>query len=117
MASTLLAGTLVGFILTCADNLRVSRTTEQAATAILLAETEMEKVKAAWAHNYSIDPTAWSSVLGQGYLIARSVTNIGSGTRKRITLQVGYDQDGDNGLDTNEIILVLTTAYAQRDAS
>ncbi|MCG8696466.1 MAG: hypothetical protein MI922_00315 [Bacteroidales bacterium] len=110
-ATVLLSGTIIGFITIMSENLSVSREAELRIHASLLAEGEVERIKAAFYDDFSTDVSGWSSDLGQDYRVSRSVTTVNS-YLKEIEVEVGYDTDGDNSLDSEEVLVTLTTQYA-----
>ena len=114
LASVLiLAGTIVPFMLYAADNLSISLETERRVKSILLAEVEMEKIKNVLRKSFETDFTAWSNTLEGDYLADRTATDVSS-TLKIVEVSVGYDSDADGLLETGEIMITLTTQYAQR---
>lgn len=110
-AALLLAGTLVGFLLIMGDNLKVSRETELRFASQLLAEGEVERIKAALHADYSTDVSAWSTDLGNGYQATRTVSTV-STYLKEITVETGYDTSGNSSLDSEEVLVTLRTQYA-----
>ena len=111
-AVLLLSGTIVGFITYAADSIRYAVDAEHAVKSTLLAEQELEKIKNTFRHAYDTDVTAWSTALGNGYLISRSVTTLGA-LLKRISVSVGHDKDEDSVLDSDEIQITVTTQNAK----
>ncbi len=109
----LLAGTIVPFIQYAADNLAMSMEIERRVKSNLLAEVEMEKIKNVLRKSFETDFTAWSSSLGDNYLASRKSTDVSS-TLKIIGVSVGYDTDKNGSLGTDEIMVTLTTQYAER---
>jgi len=114
LASVLiLAGTIVPLITFTADSLATSLEIERKVKSTLLAEGEMEKIKNVLRKSFETDFTAWSSSLGDNYLASRTSTDVSS-TLKIIGVSVGYDTDKNGSLGTDEIIITLTTQYAER---
>jgi Tfp pilus assembly protein PilV len=114
LASVLiLAGTIVPFIQYAADNLAMSMEIERRVKSNLLAEVEMEKIKNVLRKSFETDFTAWSSNLGNNYLASRTSTDVSS-TLKIMGVSVGYDADKNGSLGTDEIMVTLTTQYAER---
>ncbi len=114
LASVLiLAGTIVPFIQYAADNLAMSMEIERRVKSTLLAEGEMEKIKNVLRKSFETDFTAWSSNLGNNYLASRTSTDASS-TLKIIGVSVGYDADKNGLLGIDEIMVTLTTQYAER---
>jgi prepilin-type N-terminal cleavage/methylation domain-containing protein len=114
LASVLiLAGVITPFMLYAADNLAMSMETERRVKSTLLAEGEMEKIKNVLRKSFETDFTAWSSSLGDNYLVTRTSMDV-SLTLKIIGVSVGYDADKNGSLGTDEIMITLTTQYAKR---
>ena len=114
LASVLiLAATIVPFIRYAADNLAMSLEIERRVKSNLLAEVEMEKIKNVLRKSFETDFTAWSPNLGNNYFADRTSTDASS-TLKIIGVSVGYDADGNGSLETDEIMITLTTQYAKR---
>ena len=109
----LLAGTIVPFIMYAADNLAMSLEIERRVKSTLLAEVEMEKIKNVLRKSFGTDFTTWASSLGDNYLASRTSTDVSS-TLKIIGVSVGYDADQNGSLGTDEIMVTLTTQYAER---
>ncbi len=115
LASTLiLAGTIVPIILYAADSLATSMEIERRVKSVLLAEGEMEKVKNVLRKSFDTDFTAWPSSLGNNYLASRTSTDVNQ-TLKIIEVSVGYDANGNGMLGADEIMVTLTTQYAERN--
>jgi hypothetical protein len=110
----LLAGTIVPFIQYAADNLVMSLKIERMVKSDLLAEVEMEKIKNVLRMSFDTDYTAWSSDLGDNYLAQRTSTDV-SVMLKDIGVFVGYDEDMNGSLETEEIIVTFRTQYADRN--
>ena len=114
MASVLLlSGTIVPFIKYSADNFVISMEIERKVKSSLLAEVEMEKIKAVLYSSFGTDFTVWSSSLGNNYFASRTSTDVSS-TLKIVGVSVGYDTDKDGSLGADEITITLTTQYAER---
>ena len=73
----------------------------------------MEKIKNVLRKSFETDFTAWSSSLEDNYLASRTSTDVSS-TLKIIGVSVGYDTDKNGSLGTDEIMVTLTTQYAER---
>jgi len=114
LASVLiLAGTIVPLITFTADSLATSLEIERKVKSTLLAEGEMEKIKNVLRKSFETDFTAWSSSLGDNFLVTRTSMDVSS-TLKIIGVSVGYDADKNGSLGTDEIMVTLTTQYAKR---
>jgi len=114
LASVLiLAGTIVPLITFAADSLATSLEIERKVKSTLLAKSEVEKIKNVLRKSFDTDFTAWSPNLGDNYLASRTSTDVSS-TLKIIGVSVGYDDDKNSSLGADEIIITLTTQYAER---
>ncbi|MCH7556604.1 MAG: prepilin-type N-terminal cleavage/methylation domain-containing protein [Planctomycetes bacterium] len=105
---------IVPFITFAANNFTVGMEIERKTRSNLLAEAEMEKIKNTLSKSFETDFTAWSSDLGNSYLVTRTSTDV-SETLKRIGVSVGYDDDKNGSLGTDEIMIDLVTQYAKRN--
>lgn len=114
LASVLLiTGTVVPLITFSADSLSTSMEVERRVKSVLLAEAEMEKIKNVLRNSFDTDFTAWSTDLGNNYFASRTSTDVSS-TLKKIEVSVGYDVNKDSSLSSSEIMVTLTTQYADR---
>jgi hypothetical protein len=75
-----------------------------------LAQTRMENVLAAATVNFNQDFKRNNENLGDGYLATTQQT--ASGLTKTVTVQVGRDTDKDSVLESNEVLVTLTTLVA-----
>ena len=115
LASVLiLGGTIVTIIMYAADALVTSKEIEQRTKSTLLAESEMEKIKNVLRKSFETDFTAWPSNLGNNYLADRTATDVSS-TLKIVEVSVGYDNNNDNSLGTDEIAATMTTKIVKRN--
>jgi len=81
--------------------------------SLILAQTKLDEIRARSIYNYSGTFTESSTSLDGPYLC--SVVDTGGGSNLRtITVSVGYDQDGDSNLDSDEIEITLATLVARR---
>ena len=114
LASVLLiTGAVVPLITFSADGLSTSIEIERKVKSMLLAEAEMEKIKNVLRKSFDTDFTAWSGDLGSDYLADRTSSDVSS-TLKVIGVSVGYDVNKNGSLDSSEIMVTLTTQYAER---
>jgi Tfp pilus assembly protein PilV len=109
----ILTGVITPFILYAADNLTMSLEIERRVKSTLLAEGEIEKIKNILRKSFETDFTSWPSSLGDSYLASRTSTDVSS-TLKIIGVSVGYDADKNGSLGTDEIMVTVTTQYANR---
>jgi Tfp pilus assembly protein PilV len=86
---------------------------ERKTKSLLLAQAKLDDIKARTIYSYSSSYDQSDAVLETSYLC--NVTDTGSGSDIRtMTVSVGFDTDGDNGLDAEEIEVTLTTYIANR---
>ena len=109
----LITGAVVPLITFSADGLSTSIEIERKVKSMLLAEAEMEKIKNVLRKSFDTDFTAWSGDLGSDYLADRTSSDVSS-TLKVIGVSVGYDVNKNGSLDSSEIMVTLTTQYAER---
>jgi hypothetical protein len=115
LASVLiLTGTIVPLITFSADGLTTNLAIERKVKSTLLAEGEIENIKNVLRKSFETDFAAWPSSLGDYYLAIRTSTDVSS-TLKIIGVSVGYDNDKNGSLGTDEIVITLTTQYAKRN--
>ena len=107
---------IVPFITFAANNLTVGMDIERKTRSNLLAEAEIEKIKNTLSKSFETDFTAWSSDLGDSYLVSRTSTDVSdTDTLKIIGVSVGYDDDKNGSLSADEIMTTLVTQYAKRN--
>ena len=86
---------------------------ERKTKSLLLAQAKLDDIKARTIYGYSSSYDQTDTVLETSYLC--NVDDTGSGSDIRtMTVSVGYDTDGDSGLDAEEIEVTLTTYIANR---
>ena len=112
----ILAGAIVGVILCSADGLAASKNVERKVKSILLAESEMERIKGSLAQDFNQTYNNNDIDLGEYYLYKSSVKNIaGRPELKKIEVSVGYDINSNVKLGNNEIMFTLITQVAERE--
>jgi hypothetical protein len=114
VSGLILAGTTVVLITYEADALAMSMKIERTVKSVLLAESEMEKIKNTLYKSFGTDFTVWPSSLGGNYFAVRSSTSV-SLTLKIIGVSVGYDTNKNGSLETGEYIITYKTQYAKRN--
>lgn len=114
VSGLILAGTTVVLITYEADALAMSMKIERMVKSVLLAESEMEKMKNTLRKSFETDLTTWPSSLGGNYFAVRSSTSVSS-TLKIIGVSVGYDTNKNGSLESGEIIITYKTQYAKRN--
>ena len=86
---------------------------ERKTKSLLLAQAKLDDIKARTIYGYSESYDESDIVLETSYLCNVDDTGFGSDIRT-MTVSVGYDTDGDSGLDAEEIEVTLTTYIANR---
>lgn len=105
---------IVPFITFSANNFTVGVDIERKTRSSLLAEAEIEKIKNTLSKSFETVFTAWPTDLGDSFLVTRTSTDV-SDTLKRIGVSVGYDDNKNGSLGTDEIMTELVTQYAKRN--
>jgi len=86
---------------------------ERKTKSLVLAQAKLDDIKARSIYTYNTSYSLSNGVLETSYLC--NVTDTGSGSdRRTMTVDVGYDVDGDSTLDAGEIKVTLTTYIANR---
>ena len=112
VASSLLIIAIVP-ILKALTSAHVSTTIiEQRTRSLALAQAKLDEIKARSVYNYSDHFQENSALEG---LYRCKVTDSGTGSDIRtIEVSVGYNDDGNESLDSKEILVTLTTLLANR---
>ena len=89
---------------------------EHKSRSLILAQAKLDDIKARSIYHYSSSYAATNLLLDVNsphYLC--NVSDSGSGSDLRtITVSVGFDVNGDNGLGSDEILVTLSTKLAKR---
>jgi len=86
---------------------------ERRSRSLTLAETKLEDIKARSIYNYGTDFNDPSSSIEGAHLCKVTDTAVSSNLRT-ILLSVGYDQNGNSTLESNEVEVTLKTLLAKR---
>jgi Tfp pilus assembly protein PilV len=81
--------------------------------SLILAQARLDEIKARSVYHYSDTFTQANVSVDGSYLCNVDDIAISANLRK-ITVSVGYDHDGNNTLDPNEIEVTLATCFAKR---
>ena len=112
----ILAGAIVGIIICSADGLAASRNIERNVKSVLLAESEMERIKGSLAQDFDQFLGSLQSDLGENLLANTSVLSVpGRPELKRINVSVGYNTNGNPVLEPVEIMCTLATQVAEQE--
>jgi hypothetical protein len=113
LAAALLAACAVPILSATSRAPRIGDQIKARTTSALLAQTRMENVLAAATVNFDQNFARASENLGDGYLATtQQVWSPFNPLTKTVTVQVGKDLDGDAVLETNEVLVTLTTLVA-----
>jgi hypothetical protein len=86
---------------------------ERRTVSLIFAEGKLDEIKARSIYHYDDSFDESDSSVGGSYL-CDVVDSAVSADLRQITVSVGYDLDGDSGLDAAEIEVTLTTLIARR---
>ena len=84
--------------------------------SLILAQARLDEIKARSVYHYSDTFTQANVSVDGTYLCNVDDSSISANLRK-ITVSVGYDHDGNNILDSDEIEVTLVTCIAKRQDS
>lgn len=112
VASTLLAVSLVPLLRALAIAQTTSRVVERRSWSLMLAQSQLDRIRAQSIHDYDHNFNAASTALGDGYLC--SVSDDQNPTLRKITVSVGLDANGNHSLSSSEIEVRLCTYLAKR---
>ena len=113
LAAALLAACAVPILSATSRAPRIGDQVKARTKAALLAQTRMENVLAAATVNFNQDFTRASENLGDGYLATtQQVWSPWTPLTKTVTVQVGRDTDKDSVIESNEVLVTLTTMVA-----
>ena len=112
VASTLLLVSIIPLlkVLTAAHGM--DRIIERKSWSLLLAQRELERLRTRSLYHYEESYAAASMPLGDGFLC--TVTDDRGPSLRTITIEVGFDQNGDSTLGAGEVGVNLSTALARR---
>jgi Tfp pilus assembly protein PilV len=115
MASVLLVVAMVPILNSLTNANMMSSEIERKTQALILAQGELESIRASSVYSFGSAGsfTANDVVLSGSYLCNVTDTLL-STDLKQITVSVGYDDNGDGVLSSNEVLVTLTTCIANR---
>jgi prepilin-type N-terminal cleavage/methylation domain-containing protein len=113
VASTLLAIAIVPILKALTTAHLNTAIIERRTRSLVLAEAKLDEIKARSIYHYGDTFAEADSSLDGSYLGSVEDVSAGSNLRK-ITVSVGYDLNGNNNLETNEIEVTLATLVARR---
>lgn len=112
VASSLLLLSLVPLLKALTATHAMDRAVERKSWSLLLAQRELERIRARCLYRYDESCRANSQVLWDGYL--GTVTDDEHAELRTITVAVGFDRDRNGTLATEEIEVSLSTCLARR---
>ena len=112
VASTLLLISIIPLLKALTATHGMDRAIERKSWSLLLAQHELERIRARSIYHYDESFRASSQELQDGFLC--TVTDDGHPTLRTVTVAVGFDRDGDASLAAQEIDVSLTTSLARR---
>ena len=113
IASTLLLLTIIPILKALTISEVTARTIEHRTVSLLLAQSKLDRIRMLSVYNYDNSFAESSTSLDGAYLCNVTDTSAGENLRT-ISVSVGYDLNGDNMLDADEINVALTSYVAKR---
>jgi len=86
---------------------------ERKTRSLSFASMKLEELKARSIYNYDSSLSESSTAVGDGYFCNVTDTSISSDLRN-IDVSAGFDEDGDNILDNDEVEITLQTSLSRR---
>jgi len=112
VASALLVISVIPLLKALTVAQATDRVVERRSWSLMLAQFELDRIRAQSIHDYDRSFNATSSPLGGGYL--GSVADDQDPELRTVTVSVGQDRNGDNILSPEEIEIRLCTSLARR---
>ena len=112
VASTLLLISIIPLLKALTTTHGMDRAIERKSWSLLLAQQELERIRARSIYRYDESFRVNSQALQDGFLC--TVTDDGHPTLRTVTVAVGLDRNDDGSLATEEIEASLTTSLARR---
>jgi Tfp pilus assembly protein PilV len=112
VASTLLLISIIPLLKALTTTHGMDRAIERKSWSLLLAQQELEHMRARSIYHYDESFQASSQALQDGFLC--TVADDGHSSLRTVTVAVGFDLNGDGVLATDEIEASLTTCLARR---
>ncbi len=112
LASALLLVAIVPILKAMTSAQVTSRIVERKTKSLPLAQGKMSEIQARMLHDFSANYTEAAAVLSGQYLA--NVSDDRHASKKTISVSVGYDDNDDNALASDEVLVTLTTFVAKR---
>jgi hypothetical protein len=90
-----------------------ARIIEKKTTSLSLAQTKLDDIKVRSVYDYDGTITEINTDMGNSYLYSVTVSAIAANLKK-VTLNVGHDDNGNSVLAADEIAVTLETLIAKR---
>ena len=113
IASLLLVSATVPILKALTSAQIASRDIDRNTNSLMLARAKIENIRAKALYSYSGSYSASGVALNGSYLCNVTDTPVSSILRK-ITISVGYDENGNSSLSNDEIRITLKTLIAKR---
>ena len=113
VASSLLAVAIIPMLKGMSNSHMVSAAVEQKTHALIMAQAKIQEIKARAINNYSANFGEKNTSMSGSFLCTVSDIPAGSNIRT-ITVSVGFNDDGNSILNSDEIDVELSTKIAKR---
>jgi Tfp pilus assembly protein PilV len=116
MASVLLIIAMVPILKSLTKANMMSTDIERYTQSLVLAQGKLDSIRASSVYSFGSSGsfTASNVVLSGSYLCNVTDTTITANYLKQITVSVGYDNNGNGALSSDEVVVTLTTYIANR---
>jgi Tfp pilus assembly protein PilV len=112
VASTLLLVSIIPLLKAMTATHGMDRAIESKSWSLLLAQQELERIRARSIYRYDESFRVSSQGLGEGFLC--TVADDEHPTLRTVTVAVGFDRNGDGTLAGGEVQVTLCTSLARR---
>lgn len=112
VASTLLLISIIPLLRAMTAAHGMDRIIDRRSWSLLLAQQELERIRAQSVYHYDESPAATSRELGDGFLC--TITDDKKDPLRTVTVAVGLDLNRNGVLTANEVEVNLRTALARR---
>lgn len=113
VASTLLIIAIVPILKALTGSYMASISIERKTSSLFLSQAKLDEIKARSIYDYDSSFDETNTSLGDSYFCTVNDVAVHADLRG-ITIIVGYDADGDNTLDGDEVLVTIITQLAKR---
>jgi len=113
VASTLLLVAIVPVLKALTGSYLASISIERRTTSLVLAQAKLHDITTRSIYYYASSFNETDTALGDSYFCSVTDAAIHADLRG-LTITTGYDADGDNTLDGNEVLVTIVTQLARR---